>query len=90
MVGQFVDVNPAIGEHPEVAVDVANLGRGGDHALQPFGRVHGGQAGHFSSLIHQNSQWPHERGRTIATHFYTPKSRKFPSWAAFPESTGTS
>jgi hypothetical protein len=37
--GQFVDVDATIGEDAAVAVDVANLGRGGDNSLKSFGSL---------------------------------------------------
>ncbi len=78
VVGEFVNVDAAVGQDPQIAVYVANLGCGGDHALQPFGSVHCGH-GHFSSLKLKNG-WAARKAkaRHVATNFYTLKSSKFP------------
>src|ERR1700746_2104648 len=75
-----MNVNPAVGEDPPFPVDIANLGRSGDHALQPLGGVCHGQARHSSSLrIRDCCAAPKERKLRLATNFYTPKSGKFPN-----------
>src|SRR6202030_2350944 len=50
VVGQIVDVIPAIGEHSLVTVDLANAGGGSDNPFQSFGGVQARNAGHGSSM----------------------------------------
>ena len=50
VVGQFVNVDAAIGQNALLAVDIANAGVGGDYSFQTFRGVRGGQAGHVPSL----------------------------------------
>src|SRR5215469_18311252 len=46
VVGQFMDVNAAIGEHATVAVDVADLRIRGNDALEPLRSMSCSHAGH--------------------------------------------
>ena len=46
MVGEFVNVDAAIGQNAAISVDVANLGSGGNDALKSLGGVSCGHAGH--------------------------------------------
>ena len=50
MVGEFVNVDAAIGEDPLVSVDEADAGICGDYSFQALRGVRGGQAGHVPSL----------------------------------------
>ena len=50
VVGQFVNVDAAVGEDALISVDVADAGIGSDDSFQALGGVRGGQAGHIPSL----------------------------------------
>ena len=48
LVGQFVNVDAAIGQNAAISVDVADLGSGGNDALKSLGGMSRGHAGHGS------------------------------------------
>jgi hypothetical protein len=49
MVGQFVDVNPAIGQDAAISIDVANAGGGGNNTFQTLRSLRSGNARHSFS-----------------------------------------
>src|SRR5271156_1980101 len=70
VLGQIVDVIPAIGEHSRVAVDVANAGCGGNNAFQSLGCLQARYARHLRLLG--------LLADPKATFFYTPDEPRFP------------
>jgi hypothetical protein len=50
MLGQFVNVDAAIGKNAAVSIDVTNAGVGGNDAFQTFRGLSAGHAGHSLSL----------------------------------------
>ena len=50
MLGQFVNVDTAIGKNAAVTIDITDAGAGGNNALHAFGCLSAGHAGHSLSL----------------------------------------
>src|SRR6516162_877923 len=89
MVGEIVDIDAAVGEYTLFAIDIADARRGGNHALQTFGRVRCGYARHTPSQeLGFRCRLPGSK-LGVATDCYTPKSGAFqPPRAAFPGASG--
>jgi hypothetical protein len=85
MVGQFVNINAAVGENATLPVYVTDAGSGGDHSLQSFRSVHSSRTGHkaFANLVQiiiisgYLGVAAREGRRAVATYFYTPKAETF-------------
>src|ERR1700688_461761 len=78
MIGQFMNIDAAIGKNSTVSIDIANAGVGGDNSFHAFGAGGAGDAGHSLSLKRIGCG---SRARTFArnaTFFYTRKSAQIP------------
>src|ERR1700685_3955826 len=78
MVGEFVNVDAAIGKDAAVAIDITNAGGGGNNAFQAFTGRSAGHAGHNFSL--NSIGCGNRAGRCAgrATVFYTRKDSYSP------------
>src|ERR1700688_145103 len=78
MIGQFMNIDAAIGKNSTVSIDIANAGIGGDNSFHAFGAGGAGDAGHSLSLKRIGCG---SRARTFArnaTFFYTRKGAQIP------------
>src|ERR1051326_8731797 len=74
VIGEFVDVDAAISQHAAIAIDITDLGTGGDNSLKSFGSVRCGHAGHQFLAFNEGSGLRSLReGETRAQPFLIPE-----------------
>src|ERR1700693_1200780 len=78
MIGQFMNIDAAIGKNSTVSIDIANAGVGGDNSFHAFGAGGAGDAGHSLSLKRIGCGSRARKFARNATFFYTRKSPQIP------------